>query len=66
MFNQEYLHFINIWIRPIIPVHISTGQVWNKNGFIKQPGIVEVKFLEKINKGLNKSEFLSIINNRLN
>ena len=52
--------------KPIIPIHISTGNVWKKNGFIKQPGIVEVKFLEKINKGLNKSEFLSIINNRLN
>ena len=52
--------------KPIIPVYLCTGKVWNRNGFIKHPGIIEVKFLKKINKGLSKNEFLSIINDNLN
>ena len=52
--------------KPIIPVYLCTGKVWNRNGFIKHPGIIEVQFLKKINKGLSKNEFLSIINENLN
>lgn len=52
--------------RPIVPVYLSTGKVWDRKGFIKRPGIVEVKFQNKINIGLNKKEFLSILNVELN
>ena len=52
--------------RSIVPVYLSTGKVWDRKGFIKRPGIIEIKFQKNINIGLNKNEFLSILNMKLN
>jgi len=50
----------------IIPVYMSTGEVWEKRGFIKKPGLVEVKFYEKINSGYEKKDFIKLLNSKLN
>ena len=58
-----FYKYLNI---PITPVHLSTGLVWDRKGFIKRPGIVEVKFDKNINLGINKEGFLRILNLKLN
>ena len=50
----------------IIPVYMSTGEVWGRKGFIKNPGIVKVKFYDKINEGYGKNEFIKLLNSKLN
>ena len=50
----------------IIPVYINTGEVWGRSGFIKKPGLVKVKFYEKINSGYKKNEFIRLLNSKLN
>tara|TARA_B100000686_G_scaffold293233_1_gene322593 strand:- start:9797 stop:10378 length:582 start_codon:yes stop_codon:yes gene_type:complete len=52
--------------KTVVPIYLSTGKVWDKNGFIKRPGVVEIKFYKNIDIGLNKKEFLSILNMKLN
>ena len=51
---------------PIIPVYMSTGVVWDRRGFIKNPGIVKVKFHDKINRGYKKNDFIKLLNSKLN
>ena len=50
----------------IIPVYMSTGVVWEKRGFIKKPGLVKVKFYEKIDSGYEKKDFIRLLNSKLN
>jgi len=50
----------------IIPVYMSTGEVWDRKGFIKRPGLVKVKFYEPINSGYNKTQFIKLLNSKLN
>ena len=50
----------------IVPVYMSTGVVWEKRGFIKKPGLVKVKFYEKINDGYEKNDFIRLLNSKLN
>jgi len=58
-----FYKYLNV---PITPVYLSSGLVWGRKGFIKRPGIVEVKFYKNINLGINKKDFLRILNLRLN
>ena len=51
---------------PIIPVYMSTGKVWERKGFIKNPGIVEINFHQKIPRGYKKDEFIELLNSKLN
>ena len=51
---------------PIIPVYMSTGEVWGRRGFIKNPGLVKVKFYDKINSGYKKNDFIKLLNSKLN
>ena len=51
---------------PIIPVYMSTGEVWGRRGFIKKPGLVKVKFYDKINSGYEKNDFIKLLNSKLN
>ena len=51
---------------PIIPVYMASGHVWDKKGFIKNPGIVKVTFFESIESGYSKEKFLKLLNSKLN
>lgn len=51
---------------PIIPVYISSGNIWDRKGFIKRPGKVKLSFYDAINPGYNKFDFLKILNSKLN
>ena len=41
-----------------IPVALNSGNVWPKRGIIKYPGKITVSFLEPIEPGLNRDEFI--------
>tara|TARA_X000000368_G_C23029210_1_gene711662 strand:- start:963 stop:1670 length:708 start_codon:yes stop_codon:yes gene_type:complete len=43
---------------PCVPVALNTGKVWPKNSFNKYPGKITISFLNPIEPGLNKEEFL--------
>ena len=50
----------------IVPVYISSGKEWERNGFIKNPGIIEVAFHEPIEAGLQKRQFLELLEAKIN
>ena len=48
-----------------IPVALNSGKVWPKKGIIKYPGKITVSLLEPIKPGLNKDEFLNILEKKI-
>ena len=42
-----------------VPVALDSGKCWNKNTFIKNPGVITIKFLNPINKGMPRKEFMN-------
>lgn len=50
---------------PVVPVALNSGYFWPRRGFLKYPGTVQVKFLRAIEPGLDKNEFMSILENRI-
>ncbi len=50
---------------PVIPVATNLGQRWNQNDWTKHPGPAKVEFLEPIMPGLNKDEFMTLLQNRI-
>ena len=41
-----------------IPVALNSGKVWPKGGIVKYPGKITVSFLEPIEPGLSRDEFI--------
>ncbi len=41
-----------------VPVALNSGKVWPKLGIIKHPGKITVSFLEPIEPGLNRDDFI--------
>ncbi len=50
---------------PVVPVALNTGLFWPKNSYKKFPGIVEVKILPPIQPGLNKRDFLNLLEEKI-
>ena len=48
-----------------VPVALNSGKVWPKNGIIKYPGKIIVSFLEPIKPGLNRDEFIQVLENKI-
>ena len=48
-----------------IPVALNSGKVWPKKGIIKYPGKITVSFLEPIKPGLNRDEFIQILEKKI-
>jgi len=48
-----------------VPVALNSGKVWPKKGMIKHPGKITVSFLEKINPGLNREDFIKELENKI-
>ena len=44
-----------------VPVALNSGKVWPKHGVIKHPGKITVSFLEPIKPGLNRDDFIKIL-----
>jgi 1-acyl-sn-glycerol-3-phosphate acyltransferase len=50
---------------PCIPVALNSGKIWPKNSFMKYPGKIHVSFLEPIEPGLEKMNFLKILEEKI-
>jgi 1-acyl-sn-glycerol-3-phosphate acyltransferase len=50
---------------PVVPVALNSGYFWSRRSFKKYPGTVQVKFLDPIMPGLNSSEFMSLLQERI-
>jgi 1-acyl-sn-glycerol-3-phosphate acyltransferase len=50
---------------PVIPVALNTGYFWPKNSVKRYPGTVVFEFLPQIESGLDKREFMKILENRI-
>lgn len=45
----------------VIPVALNSGCFWPRNGFIKRPGTITIRFMPPIASGLEKAEFMAIV-----
>lgn len=43
---------------PFVPVALNSGICWKKNSFLKYPGVITIKFMEPIKKGIDRKEFM--------
>lgn len=43
---------------PVVPMAVNSGLFWPKNGFLKYPGTVTIRFLPPIAPGLPRSTFM--------
>ena len=50
---------------PCVPVALNSGKVWPKNGIIKYPGKITVSFLEPIQPGLNRDDFIQTLEKKI-
>ena len=50
---------------PVIPVALNSGVFWHKNSGIKRTGTVTVKILPAMPRGLDKKEFMTTLENRI-
>ncbi|MBR1605621.1 MAG: 1-acyl-sn-glycerol-3-phosphate acyltransferase [Alphaproteobacteria bacterium] len=50
---------------PVVPVALNTGLVWAKKSFLRRRGKVIIEFLEPLPKGLDKKEFMSLLQQKI-
>ncbi len=44
---------------PVVPAVLNSGKFWGKSFLIKKSGTITIKFLEPINPGLSKKDFIT-------
>lgn len=50
---------------PVVPIASNTGFFWAKSSFMRYPGTVIFEFMEPIQPGLGKKEFMDELQNRI-
>lgn len=50
---------------PVVPVALNTGLFWGKNSFFRYSGKVIVEFLEPMPNNLDKKEYMSLLEQRI-
>lgn len=50
---------------PLIPVALNSGLCWGRNSFIKRPGLITVRLLPPVPKGLGKKEVVEYLQNAI-
>ena len=43
---------------PVVPIALNSGHVWGRNSWMKRPGRIAVEFLEPIEPGLARRDFM--------
>ncbi len=51
--------------RPVVPVALHTGHVWKRGPFAKRPGHAVIQFLEPIPPGMDRREFMQLLEDRI-
>ena len=49
----------------VVPAILNSGEFWGKGMLIKRRGIIKIKFLDPIDVGLTKAEFMRILEDRM-
>jgi 1-acyl-sn-glycerol-3-phosphate acyltransferase len=49
----------------VVPVALNSGLYWPKNSFLKKPGKIIVKILPEIKPGLEQSEFMRVLEEKI-
>ena len=50
---------------PVVPVALNSGLYWGRRRFVKRAGIILVEFLEPIQPGLERKEFMAELERRI-
>ena len=50
---------------PCVPVALNTGHFWAGRGVIRKPGVATIRFLEPIEPGLARDEFMALLKQRI-
>jgi len=50
---------------PVVPVAVTSGLCWPKKGYSYKPGTITIEFLPPIEAGLNRREFMSELETRI-
>jgi len=48
---------------PVVPVALNSGRLWQKNAFVKKPGIITIEFMENITPGIKNRDFMVKLQN---
>lgn len=51
---------------PVVPVAVDAGRLWPRGGFVKQAGIVTMRFLDPIEPGLPRAEIEARVHAAIN
>ena len=43
----------------VVPVALNSGRFWARNGFVKRPGVITVRFLPVLGGGLPRAQFMT-------
>jgi len=50
---------------PVVPAALNSGKLWSKGLLIKKSGRITIEFLEPIQTGLSRAEFMDVLENRI-
>ncbi|MEK9673356.1 MAG: lysophospholipid acyltransferase family protein [Rhodospirillaceae bacterium] len=50
---------------PVVPVALDSGLFWGRAAFLKYPGDITIKFLEPIQPGMDRRQFLELLQSRV-
>lgn len=50
---------------PVVPVALNSGLFWGRRSFNKKPGVITVEFLPPMPPGLDRAQFMSELENRI-
>ena len=64
-YRKGVYHLYKDFDCPVIPVATNLGQRWNQRDFKKYPGPAKLEFLEPIQPGMKKDEFMALLQDRI-
>jgi 1-acyl-sn-glycerol-3-phosphate acyltransferase len=50
---------------PVVPVALNSGHFWGRNAFVKRPGVIVLEYLPAIPTGLDRKQFMSLLEERI-
>jgi 1-acyl-sn-glycerol-3-phosphate acyltransferase len=51
--------------QPCVPVATNVGVLWPRTGILRKPGVAVVEFLDQIEPGLDRKEFMDTLETRV-
>ena len=64
-YRKGVWHLYNDFNCPVVPVASNLGQRWNQSDWKKHQGHATMEFLEPIQPGMNKDEFMALLQDRI-